>query len=55
MRDYEVGSHFSKGYFDCFECAEDYYNELVGMKYLAKCNTSGAFKIIRNTYGWKNG
>ena len=55
MRDHEVGNHYLKIGFDCLKCAEDYYNELVGMKYLAECNTSGAFEIIRNTYGWKNG
>ena len=54
MKDYEVGNHYSKREFDCLKCAEDYYDALDGLKYLAECDTSGVSKIIRNTYGWKN-
>lgn len=52
MRDYEVGNHYLKKGFNCLKCAEDYYDELNGLKYLAECDTSGAFRIIRNTYRW---
>lgn len=55
MRDYEVGNHYLRREFDCIKCAIDYYDELDGLKYLAECNSRGAFKIICNTYGWKNG
>ena len=54
-KDYEVGNHYHIKGFNCLKCANDYYDELEGLKYLAECDTLGASKIIRNTYGWKNG
>jgi len=51
---YEVGTHNNKSFFDCLECAENFYNELGDCKkYLIKLDW---FKkiIIYNTYGWKN-
>ena len=49
---YEVGTHqFRKG-FDCLECAEVFYNELEGKKYLLNKDKN---VLILNNYGWKNG
>ena len=46
-----VGTHQIKKGFFCFKCAEYFYNELKGKKYLINTKTN---KIIHNTYGWKN-
>jgi len=54
MRDYKVGNHYSEREFDCIKCANDYYNELEGLKYLAKCRLGIPIEIICNTYGWSN-
>ena len=55
MHDYEVGNSYLRMGFSCPECAEDCYNDLDGLKYLAKCRLGIPIEIIRNTYGWKNG
>ena len=50
MKNYEVGTHNIKKGFDCLECAERFYFELKGLKYL-KNNSKNI--ILLNTYGWK--
>lgn len=54
MNKYEVGTHNIKKGFDCLECAERFYFELEGLKYLAFCDWGKPTKILLNTYGWKN-
>lgn len=53
--EYEVGTHGGKKGFDCLECAEKFYYELKGLKYLALCDWGKPKEILLNTYGWKNG
>ena len=54
MNNFEVGTHNIKKGFDCLKCAEDFYNDLEDLKYLAECYFGKPKKILLNTYGWKN-
>lgn len=49
---FRVGTHHIKKDFDCLECAERFYFEIKGLKYLMDISKN---EIILNTYGWKNG